>query len=160
MRKHIDMRKLAVSILACVLLGSLDSIFTAPSIGTWYASLAKPAFTPPNWLFAPVWTALFVLMGIALYLVWEKYPSAKSKFAMQVFAVQFTLNVLWSALFFGLRSPLYGFVEIVVFWLAIAATIALFYRVSRLAAYLLVPYIVWVTIAAALNYSVMVLNWT
>ena len=158
-KKRLDRRKLVVSILLCVVVGSLGSIFTYPAIGTWYASLAKPSFTPPNWLFAPVWTALFILMGIALYLVWSKGLKAKGvKTALEIFGIQFALNVLWSFLFFGLRSPLYGFVEIIVLWFAILATIVSFYRISRPAAYLLAPYIIWVTIAAALNYSILVLN--
>ena len=158
-KKTFDARKLAISIILCVVVGSLGSVFTAPAIGTWYSLLAKPAWTPPNWLFGPVWTTLFILMGVALYLVWDKGLKAKGvKLALQMFCVQFALNILWSFLFFGLRSPLYGFVEIIILWVAIAATIWRFYIISKPAAYALVPYIVWATVATVLNYQVMVLN--
>jgi tryptophan-rich sensory protein len=158
-RKKIDLRKLAIAIVICVVIGSLGSIFTMPAIGTWYSSLAKPSWNPPNWAFAPVWTTLFILMGFALYFVWNKGLKAKGvKTALEIFGVQLALNVLWSILFFGLRSPLYGLAEIIVLWLAIVATIWKFYAISKPAAYALVPYIVWVTIATALNYSVFILN--
>ena len=158
-RKKLDFRKLAISIVLCVVIGSLGSIFTTSAIGTWYSAIAKPSWTPPNWTFAPVWTTLFILMGFALYFVWNKGLKTKGvKTALEIFGVQFALNVLWSFLFFGLRSPLYGFVGIIALWLAIAATIWKFYRISKPAAYALLPYIIWVTIATALNYSVFVLN--
>jgi tryptophan-rich sensory protein len=148
-----DWKKLLISIVACELLGNIGSLFTMPSIGTWYATLAKPTWTPPNWLFGPVWTTLFFLMGIALYLVWTKKPKV-----LPVFWIQFALNILWSALFFGLKSPLYGFIGIIVLWTAILLNIFVFYKVDRRAGYVLIPYLAWVTIATALNYSVLVLN--
>jgi len=148
-------------IIACEVIGSIGSIFTIPNISTWYAALAKPFFSPPNWLFAPAWGTLFLLMGIALYLVWEskgKKIVQERKIALSWFTIQFALNVLWSFLFFGLRSPFFGFIGIVFLWFSIIITIFSFYKVNKNAAYLLIPYILWVSFAAILNYSVMVLN--
>jgi benzodiazapine receptor len=151
--------KLVAFILLCEFAGIVGSFFTTPSIGTWYATLQKPWFTPPNWLFGPVWITLYFLMGVSLYLVWEKGIKKKDvKVALYIFGIQLVLNVFWSILFFGLQSPLYGFVEIVVLWTVIAITIFKFYKVSKKAAILLMPYIAWVTIAATLNYYVLVLN--
>jgi benzodiazapine receptor len=155
----IDFVKLVVSVVLCELIGSIGSIFTAPSITTWYASLAKPWFTPPNWLFAPVWITLFLLMGIALYLVWERGLEKKEvKLAVSIFGVQLVLNVLWSLIFFGLQLPFYAFIEIIILWIAILVTIIKFYQISRPAAVILLPYIIWVTIAASLNYYLWILN--
>jgi tryptophan-rich sensory protein len=150
--------KALLFVLASELAGNVGTIFTISAIPTWYATLTKPWFTPPNWLFAPVWLILFALMGVAAYLVYERgMKNAEARIAIYAFCAQFGLNVLWSALFFGLRSPLLGMAGIIALWMAILATIVLFYRVSRRAAYLLVPYIAWVSIAAALNYSLMAL---
>jgi benzodiazapine receptor len=149
--------RLVLSILACQAAGALGSAFTMPAITTWYASLAKPWFTPPNWLFGPVWLALYTLMGVSLYIVREK-GGRKNAQAVYIFCGQLGLNMLWSVLFFGLRSPLLGMACIAALWAAIAATIYKFYPIDRRAAMLMVPYIAWVTIAAALNYYVLVLN--
>ncbi len=148
---------LVFSVLICLSAGFIGSVFTAPSIPTWYASLNKPFFSPPNWLFAPVWTLLYVLMGISLFLVLSR-GIRKNEFPLSVFSVQLFLNALWSFLFFGLRSPPFAFLEIIVLWLAIAATIFLFHRISKTAALLLLPYIAWVSFAAFLNFYVMLLN--
>lgn len=150
---------LILMVIIVLAIGSSGSVFTSPSIPTWYASLEKPFFTPPNWLFAPAWTTLFILMGIALYLVWQEGIDKKPvRQAVYVFGFQLALNVLWSLLFFGLQSPLLGFIEIVVLWIAILWTIIRFHGVSKPAAYLLIPYIAWVTFASALNLSVLLLN--
>jgi len=149
--------RLAACIVLCELAGLIGAVFTTPAIPTWYASLAKPAFSPPNWLFAPVWTALFALMGVSLYLAWSK-GLTKSRMAAAAFAIQFALNIGWSFLFFGLKSPLYAFAEIVMLWVSIAATIALFWKLDRRAALMLVPYICWVSFASLLNYAVWTLN--
>jgi translocator protein len=151
--------KLVTAILFCLIVGSLGSLVTTPGPGSWYSSLAKPFFAPPTWVFAPVWITLFTLMGISLYLVWQsgtEKPAVRT--ALAFFGVQFFLNVIWSFLFFGLKSPLLGLADIVLLWLMIAATIAAFYRVNRTAAYLLVPYIAWVTLATALNGAVYFMN--
>jgi len=148
-----------VAIAACLLAGLIGSIFTTPAIPTWYAALAKPALTPPAWVFAPVWTVLFILMGIALYIVWSKgWGQKKVQVAMVIFAVQLALNVLWSYLFFGLQAPFFALLEIGLLWVAILMTICAFYRVSIPAAALLVPYLLWVTFAAYLNYGIYALN--
>jgi benzodiazapine receptor len=151
--------KLAASVVLCMLAGFIGSIFTTPKIGGWYAGIAKPSFNPPNWLFGPVWTALYMMMAIALYLVWRKGLAAKGvKVALAVFIVQLALNTLWSYAFFGAQSPLAGLVVIVALWSMIAASIAAFAPISRAAAVLLVPYILWVSFASILNASIYFLN--
>lgn len=129
--------------------GWIGSIFTMSAISTWYAGLVKPELNPPSWVFGPVWTVLYILMGIALYLVWSKGWGHKNvQVATAIFGVQLVLNVLWSYLFFGIQAPFLAFVEIVILWIAILMTIAAFYRVSVPAAILLVPYFLWVSFAA------------
>ena len=156
--------KLITSILVSELAGVIGSLFTAPAIGTWYASLIKPPLNPPSWVFGPVWTTLFALMGIAAFLVWSSYAKASAdkkkgiKVALILFGIQLGLNTLWSIIFFGLHSPGGALVEIVFLWLAILATIIAFYKISKPAAWLLVPYILWVSFAMYLNYSIWVLN--
>jgi benzodiazapine receptor len=159
MGKGIKIFKLLVSILICQGAGAVGSFFTSPVISSWYAGLEKPSFNPPNWIFAPVWTILFLLMGISLYLIWRRgLEDKKAKIAVFIFAIQLILNVLWSFLFFGLQSPLYAFVEIIILWLAILITIINFSKISKLAAYLLLPYILWVSFASVLNFSILILN--
>ena len=151
--------KLIVSITICLFAGFLGSFFTTPAIPTWYSTLAKPSFAPPNWLFFPVWTTLFVMMGISLYLVWRRgLEGQQVKNALVIFAVQLILNVLWSAAFFGLRSPLSGLIEISILWVSIAFTIMIFMKISRTAGLLLIPYIIWVSFAAILNFMIWRLN--
>lgn len=143
----------------CLGAGALGGLFTSPSIPTWYASLAKPSFTPPSWVFAPAWTTLYILMAIAAILVWARgwrRPGVKP--ALGVFLGQLVLNVLWSAVFFGWRSPGGAVVVISLLWLGIILTILLFRRVSPVAAALLLPYLLWVTFAAVLNVAVWRLN--
>lgn len=147
---------LAAFIIVCNLAGAFGAIFTLDAIPTWYAFLAKPTFSPPNWVFGPVWTALYILMGISAYLIWKQ--GKKAAFALQAFALQLILNALWSFLFFGMRSPAAGFAGIVPLWLSIAYCIDLFWGIDRRAAYLLVPYIAWVTFATLLNLSIWMLN--
>ena len=158
--RKISPTKLVISIIACEAIGAAGSIFTIGAISTWYATILKPSFNPPNWLFGPVWTTLFFLMGVSLYLIWASVDTSQSSrnLAFMTFGVQFVLNLLWSALFFGLHQIFFGFVEIIVLWVAIALTILASYRVSKVAAYLLLPYIAWVTVATLLNYYVWVLN--
>ena len=154
-----DLLRLALSIAVCQLAGFVGSIFTRTSVGTWYANLEKPSFTPPNWVFSPVWITLFVLMGIAAFLVWNKGLSdQRVKIALSIFAVQLILNVLWSVMFFGLRSPLAGLIEIAILWIAILLSIFYFLKVSNIAGILLMPYILWVSFAAVLNFSIWRLN--
>jgi len=154
-----DIFRFIVSIVVCQLAGTVGSIFTAPAISTWYTTLRKPVFTPPNWVFAPVWITLFALMGVAAFLVWRKgLRNSQSRRALMVFAIQLTLNVFWSVAFFGLKSPLAGLILIIILWLAILVTIVYFLKVSRTAGLLLIPYIFWVSIATALNLSIVIMN--
>ena len=154
-----DIIKLIVSIAACQGAGGIGAIFTTPAITTWYAKLKKPSFTPPNSVFGPVWITLYLMMGISLYIIWEKGTRKKaSRSALKIFAVQLVLNALWSMLFFGLKSPLLAFIGIVFLWTAILLTIRYFHKISRTAAYLLIPYILWVSFAAVLNFSIYYLN--
>ena len=156
---RINIVKLAVSLVACQLAGLIGSVFTASSVNSWYSALDKPGFNPPDWVFAPVWTALFILMGIALYIVWNAGTEKKeARAAITIFLLQLFLNILWSVLFFGLMAPLYAFIEILVLWAAILVMILKFYRVSRISAYLLMPYILWVSFAAVLNFAIWIVN--
>jgi len=132
----------------------VGSIFTTPAIPGWYATLQKPSFSPPNFLFAPVWTTLYILMGISLALILNK----KNKTAIIFFVVQLVLNSLWSILFFGLKSPKLAFVEIIFLWLAILITILKFFKISKLAGWLFVPYLLWVSFASFLNLTIVKLN--
>jgi tryptophan-rich sensory protein len=157
--KFSDPLKLLTAILLSELAGVIGSMFTTPSIRGWYAGLAKPDFAPPNWIFGPVWTMLFVLMGIAAFLVWRKGLNRRDvRTALGLFIGQLILNTLWSIIFFGLHSPGGAFGEIIFLWLSILLTIIVFARISKPAAWLLVPYIVWVTFAAYLNFSIWMRN--
>lgn len=181
MLKYNNLSKLVISIIICELAGFIGSAFTVSQINTWYASLNKPSFNPPNWIFGPVWTAIFVLMGIALYLVWIKKWETKNEIyhrkikawnpfsrkflgawqkanVILVFATQLVLNVLWSILFFGLHSPGVAFFELLMLWFAIIFLIINFYKVSKVAAWLLLPYILWVSFAAILNLAIFLIN--
>jgi tryptophan-rich sensory protein len=154
-----DILKLIGSILICQLAGFIGSLFTTPAIPTWYKTLTKPAFNPPNSIFSPVWIILFLLMGISLFLVWQKNQKDRNvKIALLFFTVQLVLNTFWSILFFGLKSPLWAFIEIIILWFAILLTIIKFFKVSKPAALLLLPYILWVSFAAFLNFSLWRLN--
>ncbi|HXV45277.1 MAG TPA: TspO/MBR family protein [Nitrososphaera sp.] len=155
--------RLAISVAIPLSAGAIGAIFTADSVETWYQLIEKPWFTPPNWLFGPAWTVLYVLMGISLYLVWRKTTIDRSKHgtrpaAFAAFGTQLGLNALWSFLFFGLRSPQLAFAEIVILLASIIVTIIIFSRVSRLAAGLMLPYVGWVTFASALNLGVWLVN--
>lgn len=144
-------------ILVCQLVGIVSSVFTVAAIDNWYAGLTKPSFNPPSWLFAPVWTVLYLLMGLAVFFVWEINDQRKKK-ATNIFWLQLFLNGLWSFLFFGLNSPLAGLVGILFLWLAIVWTIKGFYPLSKKGAYLLLPYLAWTSFAAFLNFSLWRLN--
>ena len=158
-RKLGNISKLIISIVACQCAGLIGSIFTGPAIPTWYAALEKPAFTPPNWLFAPAWITLYLLMAISAFFVWRKgLDNQLVRTGLMVFLIQLVLNALWSVVFFGLQSPLWGLVVIVALWIAILFTILNFFRISSVAGALLLPYILWVSFAAVLNTSIWLLN--
>jgi tryptophan-rich sensory protein len=151
--------KLLISIFITGLAGYVGSAFTAMDPGSWYAGLSKPWFTPPGWLSGLIWTILYILMGISLYLIWMEATGGRAVGeAPAVFLVQLALNVLWPYAFFGLRSPLLGLVAGIIFWVSIAATIAVFFRINRTSAVLLVPYFLWVTFAACLVVRIFQMN--
>jgi translocator protein len=156
--KTIDIVKLLVSLAVPLLAGFGSTVFTINSIPTWYASLNKPWFSPPNVVFAPVWTTLYILMGLALFLIWRSPRNRTRDWGIALFAAQLAVNVIWTFAFFGLQNTLYGLLSIIPLWILIAATIYQFYKVEKWASYLLVPYIAWVSIATALNASVYLLN--
>ena len=131
---------------------------TSSSVGTWYAGLQKPSFNPPAWVFGPVWSVLYLTMAVAAWLVWLKRGFADAQLPLALFGLQLALNMAWSVLFFGLRSPGLGMADIVLLWLAIVATLVAFWRVSPTAGALLLPYLAWVSFAAVLNYSLWTLN--
>jgi benzodiazapine receptor len=139
--------------------GILGAFFTTSAIPTWYTTLNKPFFNPPNWIFGPVWTVLYLLMGISAYLVWkEGFGKTKVKAALNAFFVQLILNSLWSIIFFGLKNPLLAFLEIIVLWYLILKTYLAFNKLSKTAGYLLLPYLAWVSFASILNLSIVILN--
>ena len=149
---------LAISIVICFGAAWVGSLLTTPSIAGWYAALRKPPWTPPNWLFGPVWSALYLSMAIAAWLVWRKLEVPGAKLALLLFAVQLALNVSWSAIFFAVHRPDFAFAEIILLWLAILATLVVFWPMSRAAAWLMAPYLLWVAFAAALNHAIWRLN--
>lgn len=139
-------------VLACLAVGAIGGWATASSVSTWFPTLAKPSFNPPSWVFGPVWTTLYIMMGTAAYLAWRAGAS------LTLFWVQLGLNLGWSLLFFGLRRPDLAFFEILLLWGFILATLVGFWRVNRTAGYLLVPYLAWVSFASVLNFAIWRLN--
>lgn len=157
MKNHLP--KLLASIALCELVGLLGTPFTIAAIPTWYASLVKPAFSPPNWLFGPVWTFLYFLMGIAFFLIWKLgWKKRRVRTAELFFLIQLALNFLWPLAFFGLRVPLLGLLTILMLWGLILMTMKQFYSLSKTAFSLLIPYLLWVSFAAVLNAAIVALN--
>lgn len=154
----IKIPQLILSIGVCLGAGVLGSFFTISSIPTWYQILNKPSFAPPNWIFAPVWTVLYILMGMALYLVWVSKGKLRQN-ALNLFFVQLGLNILWSIIFFGMKNPALALVDIIVLWIAIFLTIKSFSKINKLASYLLLPYLFWVSFASLLNLFIVILNY-
>ncbi len=154
-----NLPKLLLSVITCELVGLLGTPFTISAIPTWYANLNKPGFAPPNWIFGPVWTLLYLLMGVSFYLVWiQGWQKKKIRLAGQFFIAQLTLNLIWTPIFFGLQSPELSLIVIVGMWALIVLTMAKFYPLSKLAFYLLLPYLLWVSFATLLNAAIVVLN--
>lgn len=149
--------KLIIAIAVSEMAGVIGAFFTTPSIPGWYAGIVKPAFNPPAWVFGPVWITLYALMGISLWLVWKSHSSEKKK-AIWLFIVQLALNAIWSPIFFGANSIGNALAVIVLLWAAIVLTILVFKKISKPAAWLLVPYILWVSFAVYLNFSIWMLN--
>lgn len=147
-----------VSIAIAQTAGIIGSFFTAQSVRTWYATLAKPDWNPPSWVFGPVWISLYTLMGISAFLVWENKNASGTKTALVFYAIQLALNALWSILFFGIKNPALAFAEILVLLLFILITTFLFWKIDYRAGILLLPYIAWVSFASFLNYNIWKLN--
>ena len=151
--------KLFISVGIPLLVGGLGGFFTSSAVNGWYVLANKPSFNPPNWIFAPVWTLLYLLMGIALYLVWKSEANKGLKRqAIGLFAIQLVLNFSWSIIFFYAHQPGWAFVEIIALWAMILLTILWFGKISPAAAWLLVPYISWVSFASLLNFAIWILN--
>lgn len=151
--------KLLASLVVCQAAGFIGAVFTTPSISTWYATLSKPVFNPPNYLFAPVWTVLFIAMGVALFLIWAREKNNKEKkLAIILFFIQLGFNIMWSIVFFGLHSPLFAIFVIVILLALIIATTIRFFKLSEVAGLLMIPYILWVSFATILNIALYVLN--
>ncbi|PRZ26492.1 TspO/MBR family protein [Flavobacterium granuli] len=152
--------KILIVVVTCLAIGYFSGIVTRSSIETWYPTLVKPSFNPPNWVFAPVWSMLYIMMGVAAALVWDRMESDKEavKRALLIFAIQLALNALWSYLFFGLHNPMLAGIEIVLLWLLIYETYIHFSKINKIAGYLILPYLAWVSFAMVLNASIWWLN--
>jgi benzodiazapine receptor len=150
--------KLVLAVLICQGAGLIGAVFTSSSVGGWYKTLTKPSFNPPSWLFGPVWISLYLLMGVSLYLVWIRWPEPGTFPALVFFGVQLILNTLWSVVFFGIQRPGLAFLEIIFLFAAISVTVILFFKISRPAAYLMIPYLLWVAFASVLNGFIWRLN--
>jgi benzodiazapine receptor len=147
-------------VVTCLAIGYFSGMVTRQAILDWYPTLVKPSFNPPNWVFAPVWSLLYVMMGVAAGLVWDKIEWNRPivKKALTLFAIQLALNALWSYLFFGLHNPFLAVIEIVLLWLMIYETYLQFAKINKIAGYLLLPYLAWVSFATVLNISIWWLN--
>ena len=150
--------KLLISILAPLVVGAVAGFYTVSETGTWYSYLNKPFFNPPNWLFGPVWTILYILMGISCFLIWSKPSTAQRSRALTIYAIQLFLNFWWSIIFFALHKPAFALIEIAFMWIAIFLTIRAFLPISKVAAWLLIPYLMWVSFASILNAAIVWLN--
>lgn len=154
-----DFHKLIISVIGCELVGILGTPFTSTAIPNWYAFLNKPFFAPPNWIFGPVWTVLYFLMGISFYLIWKQgWKKKNNKVAAKFFLAQLALNFIWSPIFFGLRNPLLGLIIIIALLILILLTIKKFFSISKTASYVLLPYLLWVSFATLLNAAIVALN--
>jgi translocator protein len=150
-------KKLGILIALCLLVQFSGAAFTFSSVNTWYPGLVKPSFNPPAWVFGPVWSVLYLSMVIAAWMVWiSENPGTKS--AMKIFLLQLFLNFLWSVFFFGFRNPGLAFAEIVVLWVMILATVLSFFKIRPAAGGILIPYLLWVSFAAVLNFTIWRLN--
>lgn len=151
--------KLFISLLVPFVSGAIGSVFTFQAIPTWYASLNKASFNPPNWLFGPAWTVLYILIGVSLFLVLNsKIENKNKRIALIIFFAQIILNMLWSIVFFGIKSPIAAFINIIFLWISILLNIISFYKINKTSGLILIPYLCWVTFAGLLNLFVVILN--
>jgi translocator protein len=150
--------KLIASILLPLTLGAFAGIYTAKAIPEWYATLNRPTFNPPNWLFGPVWTTLYIILGISLFLIWIQDKSKERNLAILTFSIQLALNFAWSFIFFYFNRIGFALAEIILLWLSIVVMLIQFYKIKPLAAYINIPYLLWVTFASILNLSYYLLN--
>lgn len=153
-----DYKKFILALFLPFIAGAIGSFFTYPEIDSWYANLNKPTFNPPNWVFGPVWTLLYIFIGVSFYLVWRNKDIKNNMHTYKFFFLQLFLNSLWSIVFFGLKDLLLALGVIIVLWVAILLNIISFYKESKSAAYLLIPYLLWVSFASILNFYVYALN--
>ena len=152
-------KRLIISLALPQLAGIVGSVFTTSAIPIWYATLQRPSFSPPNWLFGPVWILLYILMGISVYLVWQKIDKDKTaRGALWLFWIHLFFNAIWSIIFFGLHNPGLAFVNIIIIWLLIIILMVKFWKINKWSTYLLIPYLLWVSFASALNYFIWYLN--
>jgi translocator protein len=160
-------KRLIISLALPQMAGLIGSFFTISAISSWYATLQKPSFSPPNWIFGPVWILLYILMGISIYLIWQKIdempeaPNAQDKKVKNVvllFWIHLIFNAAWSIIFFGLQNTGLALLNIIIIWLLIVILIIKFWRINKWSAYLLIPYLIWVSFASALNYFIWRLN--
>jgi benzodiazapine receptor len=149
---------LIVFLILCFAAAGIGGAVTTPKIANWYATLVKPSWNPPDWIFGPVWSALYFCMAVAAWLVWRREGLRQARVPLALFAGQLILNVLWSCIFFGLEEPGLAFIEVLLLWLAIAATMVTFWRRSMVAGILFVPYLAWVSFASVLNFVIWRLN--
>lgn len=154
MKKKYSLKKIILSFILCQGAGILGAFFTTPAIPSWYATLNKPSFSPPNWLFGPAWLTLYTLMGISFAIIWQK----RNRPAIQLFLIHLFFNAIWSILFFELRNPLLGLVDIIILWGLIVLMIVRFYKISKASSFLLLPYLLWVSFATCLNFFIWRLN--
>ncbi|MEP0813171.1 MAG: tryptophan-rich sensory protein [bacterium] len=152
------MLALGICVSLCLGVGMASGYLTADSVAEWYPRITKPSWTPPSWLFGPVWTILYVLMAVSAWRIWTRHRHERALLCLGIFSVQLAFNALWTGIFFGMRNPFLAFIEIIALWLLILLTIILFFNRDRLAGYLLIPYLMWVTFAAALNGAIAFLN--
>lgn len=156
--KNRDLFSLILSIGICESAGFAGSICTAKSVSNWYSTLCKPSFHPPSWIFAPVWTTLYALMGIASFIIYNEKDKKGAPLALFIFSLQLALNLLWTVIFFCMKTPFFALVEILFLWVTILLTIILFWSISKKAALLLIPYLIWVSFASILNFKLWRLN--
>ncbi|MGV8086225.1 MAG: TspO/MBR family protein [Candidatus Woesearchaeota archaeon] len=146
--------KLIISILVCLGIGTISGLFTASSIDSWYSKLNKPSFNPPNYIFGPVWTILYIMMGVALYFLWQ----SNNKFLITLFMIQLVMNFFWSLIFFRLQNPLLAFIDIILLLITIIIITIYSYSISKTVTYLMIPYCLWVIFASVLNLYIYILN--